>query len=92
MVYGESNPWRNLPRGVVESPSLEDFKVLLGRVLGNLIQAPFSHQKLGPGELLGSLTTWAILWLCDSAPAAPRKCLTPRTFLAGCSRPSAAAA
>lgn len=49
MVYSEKNPRRNLPGGVVESPSPEDFKVQLGRALGNLIQAPFSHQKLGPG-------------------------------------------
>jgi len=30
-------PWNRLPRGVVESPSLEIFKTRLGKVLYNLL-------------------------------------------------------
>lgn len=51
MVYSEKNPWRNLPRGVVESPSPEDFKVQLGRVISSRL--PFPTKTLDLGELLG---------------------------------------
>lgn len=48
---------KNLPRDVVESQSLEVFKVHLDRVQGNLTQAPFPHESLdlmtfpGPSQL-----------------------------------------
>lgn len=54
MVYSKNNPWRNLPRGVVESPSPEDFKVQLGRVISSRLHFP--TKTLDLGELLGSLT------------------------------------
>lgn len=36
-IVRSNNHWNNLPRNVVESPSLDDFKVWLERMLDNLI-------------------------------------------------------
>lgn len=37
--------WNNIPRDVAESLPLQVFKMLLDRVLGNLIYTPFSHKR-----------------------------------------------
>lgn len=43
-----------LPRGLVESPSMEMSKTQPDVVLGNLLQVTLGEQEVGPGGLQGS--------------------------------------
>jgi len=54
-------PWPRLPRGAVESPSLEIFKTLLDAVLCPLLWVTLLGQGVGLGDPHGSLPTPTIL-------------------------------
>lgn len=53
--------WRNLPRDVAESTSLQVFKKRLDRVLGNIIQASFPMRGWIRWSFISSLTCYIIL-------------------------------
>lgn len=42
--------WNNLPREVVDSPTLNTFKIQLGRVLGHLIWIMLLPRNIGPDD------------------------------------------
>ena len=52
--------WHRLPRGVVESPSMEIFKSRLDMVQGNWLHMALLEQRVGPDDLQRSLPTSAI--------------------------------
>jgi len=58
--------WPRLPRGAVESPSLEIFQPQLAAVLCSLLWVTLLWQEVGLGDLQGSLPTPAMLGFCDS--------------------------
>lgn len=53
--------WYGLPREVVESPSLEIFKIHLSMVLGNLLYVSLLEQGVGPDGLQRPFPTSTIL-------------------------------
>jgi len=62
-----TEPWRRLPREVVESPSLEIFRSCLDKVLCSLLWVTLLQQAVGLGDPQRSLPTPAMLGFCDSA-------------------------
>jgi len=56
-----TEPWPRLPREVVESPSLEIFKIRLDAVLCSLLWVTLLRQGVGPDDPQRSLPTSAIL-------------------------------
>ena len=54
--------WNRLPRGIVESPSLEVFRTQLGEVLCSLL---WVSRGVGLDDLQRSLPTPAMLGFCD---------------------------
>ena len=54
-------PWPRLPRGAVESPSLEIFKTHLDKVLCSLLWVTLLRQGVGLGAPQRSLPTPTIL-------------------------------
>ena len=57
--------WNRLPRGVVESPSMEIFKTCLYTYLCDLFQGTCFVRGVGLNDLLRAFPTPAILWFCD---------------------------
>jgi len=57
-----TEPWPRLPRGAVESPSLEIFKTCLDKVLCSLLWVTLLGQGVGLGDPQRSLPTPNILW------------------------------
>ena len=62
-----TEPWNRLPRGAVESPSLEIFKTRLDAVLCSLLWVTLLRQGVGLGDPQRSLPTPAMLGFWDSA-------------------------
>jgi len=61
-----TEPWPRLPRGAVESPSLEIFQPRLDMVLCSLLWVTLLQQVVGLGDSQRSLPTPAMLGFCDS--------------------------
>ena len=59
--------WNRLPRGAVESPTLEIFKPRLDKVLCSLLWVTLLRQGVGLGDPQRSLPTPTILWFCNHA-------------------------
>jgi len=60
-TLGVTEPWTRLPRGAVESPSLEIFKPCLDKVLCRLLWVTLLRQGFGLGDPQRSLPTLNIL-------------------------------
>jgi len=58
-------PWRRLPRGAVESPSLEIFQTHLNTVLCPLLWVTLLGQGVGLDDPQRSLPTPNVLWFCE---------------------------
>ena len=56
-----TEPWPRLPRGAVESPSLEIFKTRLDKVLYSLLQVTLLGEGVGLDDPQRSLPTPTIL-------------------------------
>ena len=56
-----TEPWHRLPRGAVESPSLEIFQTCLDAVLCSLLWVTLLGQGVGLGDLQRSLPNPTIL-------------------------------
>jgi len=56
-----TEPWHRLPREAVESPSLEIFKTLLGKVLCSLLWVTLLRQGVGLGDPQRSFPTPTML-------------------------------
>ena len=64
--------WNRLPRGAVESPSLEIFQTYLDAVLCSLLWVTLLGQGVGLGDPQRSLPTPAMLGFCDCATSTQR--------------------
>jgi len=60
-----TEPWPRLPRGAVESPSLEIFQPRLAAVLCPLLWVTLLGQGVGLGDPQRSLPAPTILWFCE---------------------------
>ena len=74
-----TEPWNRLPRGAVESPSLEIFQTRLDKVLCSLLWVTLLGQGVGLGDPQRALPTPNILWFCDSVWAEAVCTVSPAT-------------
>ena len=68
-----TEPWPRLPRGAVESPSLEIFQPRLVAVLCPLLWVTLLGQGVGLGDPQRALPTRAMMGFCDFVT--PPRCL-----------------